>query len=113
MYMTNSWDFPIYFLITSALIFYSHYLKSKWKFETFLNTSIYSLAIIFLAIIFSLPFHLNFQQLAQGLALVNARSFWWQLLVLWGYQWLLCLGFFLFLVFKKKSPHIANWEIEP
>ncbi len=112
MYMTNSWDFPIYFLITGATIFYFNYFppradpplaeKSKWRFETFLNTGIYSLVIIFLAIIFSLPFHLNFQQIAQGVALVNAHSLWWQLLVLWGYQWILCLSFIIFLTLKKK-----------
>ncbi len=102
MYMTNSWDFPIYFLITGSTIFYLNYLKSKWRFETFLNTGIYSLAILFLTIIFSLPFHLNFRQIAQGVALVNAHSFWWQLLVLWGYQWVLCLSFVIFLFLKRK-----------
>ena len=115
MYMTNSWDFPIYFLITGSTIFYFNYFppkadpplaeKSKWKFETFLNTAIYSLVILFLAIIFSLPFHLNFRQIAQGIAFVNAHSLWWQLLVLWGYQWALSLCFFIFLVLKRK---VAN-----
>lgn len=102
MYMTNSWDFPIYLLITGLVIFYFNYLKSRWKMETFLNTAIYSLVIFFLALIFSLPFHFHFQQIAQGIAFVNSRSLWWQLLVLWGYQWFLCLSFFIFLALKKK-----------
>ena len=124
MYMTNSWDFPIYFLITASTIFYFNYSppkadpplaeKSKWRFETFLNTGIYSLAILFLAIIFSLPFHLNFQQIAQGVALVNAHSLWWQLLILWGYQWLICLSFVIFLVIKKwklKETKILTTDV--
>jgi uncharacterized membrane protein len=111
MYMTNSWDLPIYLLITGSVLLYLNYLppkvdpplaeKSKCKLETFINTAIYSLAILFLAIIFGLPFHLNFKQIAQGVALVNAHSFWWQLLVLWGYQWVLCFSFMAFLGFKK------------
>jgi len=102
MYMTNSWDFPIYLLITGLVIFYFNYLKSRWKTETFLNTAIYSLVIFFLALIFSLPFHFHFQQIAQGIAFVNGHSFWWQLLVLWGYQWVFCLSFVIFLALKKK-----------
>lgn len=101
MYMTNSWDFPIYLLITGAVILYFNYLKSKWKTETFLNTALYSLIIFFLAIIFSLPFHFHFQQMAQGIAFVNGHSLWWQLLVLWGYQWLLCLIFIIFLAIQR------------
>jgi uncharacterized membrane protein len=111
MYMTNSWDLPIYLLITGLVLLYFNYLppkvdpplaeKSKWKIETFINTAIYSLAILFLAIIFGLPFHLNFRQIAQGVALVNAHSFWWQLLVLWGYQWMLCFSLMAFLGLKK------------
>ncbi len=114
MYMTNSWDFPIYFLITSSIIFHFNYLKSKWKFETFLKTAIYSLAILFLTIIFSLPFHLNFQQIAQGVAFVNAHSFWWQLLILWGYQWIFCLSFTIFLAFRKwksKKSQILTADV--
>jgi YYY domain-containing protein len=100
--MTNSWDFPIYLLITGLVILYFNYSKSKWKTETFLNTAIYSLVVFFLALIFSLPFHFYFQQIAQGIAFVNAHSFWWQLLVLWGYQWVFCLNFVIFLALKKK-----------
>jgi uncharacterized membrane protein len=102
MYMTNSWDFPIYFLITGSIILYFNYLKSKWKSETFLNTALHSLTILFLAIIFSLPFHLHFRQMAEGIAFVHAHSLWWQLLVLWGYQWILCLCFFIFIIFRKR-----------
>jgi len=101
MYMTNSWDFPIYLLITGLVILYFNYSKSRWKTETFLNTAIYSLVIFFLALIFSLPFHFHFQQIAQGIAFVNGHSFWWQLLVLWGYQWLLCLIFIIFLAIQR------------
>jgi len=120
MYMTNSWDFPIYLLITGLVILYFNYFpakrdpalaeKSNWKTETFLNTALYSLVIFFLALIFSLPFHFHFQQIAQGIAFVNGHSFWWQLLVLWGYQWGFCLSFVIFLAIQKI--HDTRYKIQ-
>jgi uncharacterized membrane protein len=39
--------------------------------------------------------------MAEGVAFVHAHSFWWQLLILWGYQWFLCLIFIIFLMIQK------------
>jgi uncharacterized membrane protein len=102
MYMTNSWDFPIYSLILGLIILWVNYQNFGLSIKTIFQTMIFSIIYFLLSIIFSLPFHLNFTQIAQGVALVHAHSPFWQLLILWGYQWLIGLGFILFLLLKKR-----------
>jgi len=111
MYMTNSWDFPIYFLVFAMVAAYSYY--SKYRFS---QKSIFSIGLparrslgagglvvlVFIgSILFSLPFHLHFSQIAQGLDFVHSRSPFWQLLVLWGYQWVIMVSFLIFLAVKR------------
>lgn len=102
MYMTNSWDFPIYSLIFGLLILNLNYLKSGFSYLTLKNTFLITISYFLLSIIFSLPFHLNFKQIAQGIGLVHARSPLWQLFVLWGYQWAIMISFLLFLYFQRR-----------
>lgn len=85
MSMTNTWDVPIY-----GLVFFIVFILSKWK-ECRKNMNVISRNIIFPLIIViltalatSLPFHLQFRNFAQGIALVESRSSLWQLGVLWG-----------------------------
>lgn len=110
MYMTNSWDFPIYFLIAGLVILYFNYLKYGLVIQTVYKTAIFSFLIFIFSIVFSLPFHLNFSQIAKGLAPVDARTPFWQFFVLWGYQWTLGLVFTLFLLWKKIKD--KNWQIK-
>jgi uncharacterized membrane protein len=102
MYMTNSWDFPIYSLIMGLIVLWLNYLKSGISLNTIKNTFIFTSSYFLLSIIFSLPFHLHFSQIAQGVGLVHAQSPLWQLMVLWGYQWTIVLGFFIFLYLCRK-----------
>jgi uncharacterized membrane protein len=102
MYMTNSWDFPIYSLILGLTLLYLNYQNFGVTIKTISQTLLFSIIYFLLSIIFSLPFHLNFTQIAQGIAFVHAHSPFWQLLVLWGYQWLIGLGLVLFLLLKKR-----------
>jgi len=148
MYMTNSWDFPIYFVLLGltlfGFLFYeaprakpvvssqpasqqscslsarnknssresTHprvklvvfcFADQKKKFFQALRKSFFPLFVIFLlALFFSLPFTINFSPMAEGIGLVNARSPFWQLLVLWGYQWIIGLSFLIFAFRQKK-----------
>lgn len=104
MYMTNSWDFPIYFLFfgLTAFLFNLIYPKKFSFSEALWKTGSLSVIIFVASLLFSLPFHLNFSQIAKGLDLVRARSPLWQLSFLWGYQWVLALSFIAFLVLHQK-----------
>lgn len=85
MSMTNTWDVPIY-----GLVFFIVFIFSKWK-ECQKNWNVIPRSIVFplivvilVALATSLPFHLQFRNFAQGIALVESRSPLWQLGVLWG-----------------------------
>ncbi|HUS59820.1 MAG TPA: DUF2298 domain-containing protein [Nevskiaceae bacterium] len=93
-YMTNAWDLPIYLLVFSLtfLVF-----KKSIK-KTFLLT----IGIFILAILFSLPYHFNFQNITQGIGLVEFHSPIFMPLVLWGWPVIITLSFLGFLLVEKK-----------
>lgn len=93
-YMTNTWDFPIYLLVFSLtfLVF-----KKSIK-KTFLST----IGIFILAILFSLPYHLNFQNITQGIGLAEFHSPIFMPLVLWGWPLIITLFFLGLLLVEKK-----------
>ncbi len=113
LYMTNSWDFPIYFSILGATIFYKSFLNIGLPARHRLAPKALAGGLVVLvltgSILFSLPFNLSFSQIAKGIASVNAHSPFWQLLVLWGYQWIIFLSFIIFLVLKKR---ITNSQLQ-
>ncbi|MBM3205506.1 hypothetical protein FJZ41_01480 [Candidatus Shapirobacteria bacterium] len=98
-YMTNAWDFPIYFLIICLIILLANYQKEGLTLQTFLKTLTWSVGLLVLAFVFSLPFHLHFRSITSGLGLTDFRSPPWMLLVLWGFPLLMTL---VFLSFLKK-----------
>ncbi len=107
MYMTNSWDFPIYgallgLFLLAVLIRPDRGLKIKSFFNPVKKTFTLGLIVLFLSIIFVLPFALSFQPMTQGIGFVNARSLWWQLLVLWGFFWFMSLTFWVFCALSSR-----------
>lgn len=113
MYMTNSWDFPIYFLVLGVAVLWLNYQKYKLTFQTITQTALFTFCLLIFTFLFSLPFHLNFSQIAQGIGFVHARTPFWQLLVLWGYQWIIGLSFLIFLFIRKRfaSPPADAWSV--
>jgi len=111
MFMTNSWDFPIYGGLFAIFIFLTAIKQfSNLTFKTFRTlrtffaaikqTFVYGIFTVLVSILTALPFALTFDPMADGIAPVRAWSLWWQLLVLWGFFWFIALGFW-FLVIKK------------
>jgi len=86
-FMTNIWDIPIYFLVTGLLL----WRRRSWKYSGALCC-----ALGVVSVLLSIPFHLNFQNIAKGVALVDFRSPPWMLLVLWGFPLFLTVNYFVF-----------------
>ena len=106
MYMTNAWDFPIYFMVLGATIFYFNYLKWGLRTKTFTKTLLSVVCCLLLAILFSLPFHLNFKSIATGVGLVDFHSPPWMFLVLWGLPLVSTVSFLVFsLIHKPVTSH--------
>ena len=105
-YMTNAWDFPIYFIVLGATIFYFNYLKWGLRTKTFTKTLLSVVGCLLLAILFSLPFHLNFKSIATGVGLVDFHSPPWMFLVLWGLPLVSTVSFLVFsLIHKPVTSH--------
>lgn len=106
-YMTNSWDYPIYITVSLFVIFYKYYGQMEEGFKgALLKTLIKALEIVLISQLLLLPFTLNFENMAGGIGIVKAHSPLYQLLVLWGYQLILCiclLAVTIMLYRKKKK----------
>lgn len=103
-YITNTWDLPIYGLILGLTILLFNYSKYQFRLKTLTQTALYGVGIIFVALIFTLPFHLNFQNIAKGVALADFHSPPWMLLVLWGFPLFLTLSYLV--LARVKNPFI-------
>lgn len=97
-YMTNAWDFAVYGLLF-AIFFFLINLSSKNIIHTFYKTLLNGLLVILFWYLFSLPFSLNFTPMAQGLVLSDAHSPLYQLFILYGGFWLICLPFVIYLIY--------------
>lgn len=99
-YMTNSWDFPIYFLVASTVILYRNIISYEFSPSSILLTFVESIKIMFLSFLFALPFILNFSAFAKGIGFVYEHTPLYRLSVIWGYQFLFIIIFIAFLVSK-------------
>lgn len=102
MYMTNSWDFPIYGVLFALFTLFLN-LKDQNKEKALFSWFIRGLVVLVLAIVLALPFALSFEPMTQGVAFVRAHSLWWQLLILWGFFWFLSFGFWLLTIKLLKA----------
>jgi uncharacterized membrane protein len=103
MFMTSTWDFGNYLLLTGIVLLIFNIRKYKFNIAVVLETG-KTLATIFpISMLTALPFILNFDSLAKGVKLVNSHSPLWQLAILWGFPAVLTAIFVLLLVSFKKS----------
>ena len=107
--MTNTWDFGNYLLLFGITIFVFNILNKKLTIDKLLDNTTVGLLVIATAGITSLPFLLNFDSFAQGIAFVQSRTPIWQLAILWGFPAILTLIFSLNVYLKKgfvESPNL-------
>jgi len=116
MYMTNTWDYPIYITVLSITMLYRHIYhhfippfnsgaaNEMKPANPVLKTLAVVLAVIVLSRIFALPYSLKFESISKGLGLVHYHTPLYQLVILWGYQlfYVLCFAVFLTITTLKK-----------
>ncbi len=100
VYMTNAWDFAIYGLFFGVLLL----LTTKNIKKTF----IYGTLVLILWYIWSLPFSMNFSPMAQGVALFDSKSPFYQLFILYGGFWILIIPS---LILKRKYDNITIFNL--
>jgi len=101
-YMTNAWDFAIYGLLFAIFIFLSNLADNNFL-RAFNKTVFNGLLTIVVWYLFSLPFSLNFTPMGEGLRFSDSHTPFYQLFVLYGGFWLICLPFIFFLFYKILS----------
>ncbi len=104
-FMTNTWDFGNYLIVTFLvlLIFSIRKVNIRSLYEVIART----ILIIFIGVLTSLPFLLNFESIAKGIGFVMARTPIWQLAILWGFPAILTL-IFLFTIKNYRNLEDMN-----
>lgn len=109
IYMTNTWDYPIYITVMAITLLYRHTciyfnasahegdINGLKPANPVIKTLAVMLAAIALSQVFAIPYTLNFESISAGVGLVRYRTPLYQLAVLWGYQlfYVLCFAVFL------------------
>lgn len=101
--ITNYWDFPIYFVVSGAIILFSNAVIHKFNKETLILTALHAVVVLGLAFIVSLPFNWKFKSMAQGIALCTSHTPLYQLAVLWGLPITVLVCYLVSTICKKKK----------
>lgn len=99
--MTNYWDFPIYYVVSGAVILVSNAVISGFKIDTLKRTALHAVVIFGMAQIVALPFNLSFEEMTDGIALASTHTLFYQLVILWGLPVLVVIGFAVSLIRRE------------
>jgi uncharacterized membrane protein len=102
MFTTSSWDFPIYILVSFVFIFYGFYSRKEIPSKLVFKSIVLTILIGAGALIFFLPFLLNFKPPSASIGFVPLRSPINLMFLLWGFWTFLTLSFIFIL--------LRNWK---
>ena len=101
--ITNYWDFPIYFVVSGAVILFSNAVIHKFEKETLILTALHAAVVLVMSFVVSLLFNLKFVSMAKGIALCTDHTPLYQLAVLWGLPVTVLVCFLVSVICKKKK----------
>ena len=82
---TNFWDFPIYYVVCGAVLFFVNLKLYEGDVKSFFEVMPGQAAVMFIAgKAAALPFTSSFDQISSSIGRTHAHSALWQLLILWG-----------------------------
>jgi YYY domain-containing protein len=96
---TNFWDFPIYFVVSGAVILFTNMVvyNFKWAKVAYV-TALQGISVILFSEVVSLPFTLNFDQISTNICLTYNTTPINQLIILWGLPVFMVVAFLCFMV---------------
>ena len=97
-HMTNFWDFPIYYVVSGAVILFSNMIVYNFKGKALWLTALQGIFVLVGAVLFCLPFRVQFDQISAKPCLAVAHTPLNQLIVLWGLPVVMTLSFLCFLI---------------
>lgn len=102
-HMTNFWDFPIYFVVSGAVILFSNAIKYEFKLNALKVTALQGILVLLGSALVALPFTLNFDQISTEICIATDHTPFYQLLILWGLPVLVVIGFIVSCISKPKN----------
>jgi YYY domain-containing protein len=115
---TNYWDFPIYFVVSGAVILFSNLAVYNFKGKAFGVTALQGMFVILFSEIIALPFTLNFEQISTNICLTVAHTALNQMIILWGLPVFTVLSFLCFIVAnfvrnRRKIQKVEHEKLRP
>ena len=115
---TNFWDFPIYFVVCGAILFFVNLRTYRGAALKFFAVTL-SQAIVMFAVGWAgaLPFTLSFWQISSQIGLTHSHTLIHQLLVLWGMPCAIYLWFALTILREqrhmRRTTRKMQWSDHP
>lgn len=103
--ITNFWDFPIYMTVSLSVLVYTNLKRYPSRFFALGITALEGIGIYLISALLTLPFTLHFNQISTSIKFAEAHTYFYQLLVLWGYQFFFSISFILWLLFHSDQIH--------
>ena len=82
--MSNFWDFPIYFVVSGAVILFSNLLVYEFRGNAWLLTLAHAGVFIVISKFVSLPYDLKFDSISTGIGITFRHTWFREFLVVWG-----------------------------
>ena len=92
-HMTNFWDFPIYFVVSGAVILFSNVVKYQFRLNSIKVTALQGIFVFLGSTLIALPFTLSFDQISTKICIATNHTPFYQLMILWGLPILIVVGF--------------------
>ncbi len=101
--MTNSWDFPIYFVVSGAILCFSNAVLTGFNRDTLILTGVHAVECIVISTIVSLPFTVFFDSMTAGISICYYHSSPYELAVLWALPISVCVGLYVIAINRYKQ----------
>ncbi len=92
--VTNYWDFPIYFIVSGAVILFSNAIITGFKLKALILTAVHAAEVIVISTIVALPFNINYDSMVSSIGICGTHSSLYELAVLWLLPVSVCIGLF-------------------
>jgi len=111
MFMTNTWDFGIYLIVSFITVFLFNFKEYNLSIELLWETLKIETLVVVCGLVFALPFILNFSSIAQGVMFVHSRTPIWQLSILWGVPAIFSAIFLYYLYYSFKHKNVDSGQL--
>ena len=108
---SNTWDFAIYYVVICGTLFFGNLKRYQDKLKEGLKWSVVQwMEVLAVAMLAALPFNLTFNSsMAQGVALCQNHSAFYQLCVLWALPVLVCVAFLICYFYGMRGQKIPEF----